>query len=97
MTTASGYVFRTALAQRESSRAWPMLKPPPWKFISTGRGLVDWTREERPFEGAVKMWRSIEPGHLLDWEGMAISSSGFEGRGQERYLSSMDRRLERVR
>ena len=67
--------------------------------MRTGRGAVGWgwAREERPFEGAVKMCRPIEPGHLLVWEGMEISSSGLEGRGQERYLSSMERRLMRVR
>lgn len=36
LTTIAFVVLRTVVAQRASSEAWPIAKPPPWKFIRRG-------------------------------------------------------------
>lgn len=67
--------------------------------MRTGRGgsIAVCLLDNRPFDGAVKMCRSIEPGHLPVFEGMAISIFGLGGKGHERYLSRKDTRAERAR
>lgn len=67
--------------------------------MRTGRGgtIAACLLDNRPFDGAVKMCRSIEPGHLPVFEGMVISIFGPGGKGQERYLSRKDTRAESMR
>ena len=67
--------------------------------MSTGRGGSFWVclRGQRGFDGAVKKYSWINPGVLLTFEGMAISTLGRGGSGQERYRSSRERRFKGMR
>lgn len=91
-TTASGKADMTLWAQRASSMAWPMEKPPPWKFMRTGRfeaeGLGNSVIMLR--EGSVKNLSVIEPGVLLIVVGMESSRDERGGSGKERFRSSQD-------